>query len=79
MSRIRLVTTDNTNMQVMVANGERAACEGVAHNMAMCIDKELIASYFDIDLGGFDLVLGIDYHETLGPILWDFEALYMAF
>lgn len=62
MSHIRLVTTDNTNMQVMVANGERAACEGVAHNMAICIDKELTASYFYIDLGGFDLVLGIDYH-----------------
>lgn len=30
-------------------------------------------------LGGFDLILVIDYLRTLGPILWDLDHLCMAF
>jgi hypothetical protein len=30
-------------------------------------------------LGGFDLVLGIWWLHTLGSIVWDFDALFMAF
>jgi hypothetical protein len=48
--------------------------------MSMCNGQEEFAnSCFSIDLGGFDLILSVDYQLTLGPILWDFEALYMAF
>jgi len=30
-------------------------------------------------LGCFDCILGVDYVRTLGAILWDFEAMTMAF
>jgi hypothetical protein len=48
--------------------------------MSMCNGQEEFANNcFSIDMGGFDLILSVDYLLTLGPILWDFEALCMAF
>jgi hypothetical protein len=34
---------------------------------------------FSIDMGGCDIVLGVDWQRTLGPILMDFKALTMQF
>jgi hypothetical protein len=30
-------------------------------------------------LGGFDFILGVDFLRTLGPILWDLDAMMMSF
>jgi len=35
--------------------------------------------FFDIDLGGFEVILGVEFLRTLGPILWDFDDLCMTF
>jgi hypothetical protein len=34
---------------------------------------------FSIDMGGCDIVLGVDWLRTLGPILMDFKELTMQF
>jgi len=53
----------------MVANGNCVPCAAMARNVAMHIGQEdFTISYF-----------GVDYLRTLGPILWDFEDLCMAF
>ena len=41
--------------------------------------EEFSISCFGISLGEFDLILGVEFLRTLGPILWDFEDLCMAF
>jgi hypothetical protein len=65
---LQLVTSDSANMRVTVANLDRVACEGVAHNVALSIDREDFSiSCYGIDLGVFNLVLGIDFLRTLGP------------
>ena len=79
MSRLGLATS-SARLRVTVANGDRVPCGAVARNVAMHIGQEEFAiSCFGIGLGGFDLVLGVDYLRTLGPILWDFDDLCMAF
>ena len=79
MRRMGLATS-TTNTHVTVANGDRMPCGLVACNVAMHIGKEdFTISCLGIDLGGFDVILGVDYLRTLGPILWDFEKLCMAF
>ena len=48
--------------------------------MALAIGtEEFTISCYGISLGGFDLILGVEFLRTLGPILWDFEDLCMAF
>jgi hypothetical protein len=36
-------------------------------------------TYYVLSLDGFDVTLGVQWLRTLGPILWDFEKLTMAF
>jgi len=71
MRRMGLATSA-TKTHVTVANGDRVSCGVVARNVAMHIGKEeFTISYPGIDLGGFDVILDVDYLRTLGPILWD--------
>lgn len=56
------------------------ACEGLCHDMHVCIGLEdFTVNCYTIPLEGYDVVPGVQYLCTLGPILWDFEALCMAF
>jgi len=52
--------------------------------LAQEIDIRIGAEYFTVDcytipLSCYDMVLGVSYLRTLGPILWDFDDLCMAF
>ena len=70
MRRLRLSTAPHPSMRVLVANGDRVPCEGVARDVALTIGaEEFTISCFGINLGGFDLILGVEYLRTLGPIL----------
>jgi hypothetical protein len=80
MRRIGLMMSDSTNLRVTITNGDRLACEGMARHVPLRIgEEEFSITCFGIDLGCFDFILGVDYLRTLGPILWDFEALTLSF
>lgn len=80
MRQLQLSTSAHPTMRIVMANGDRVPCEGVARNIAMAIGtEEFSISCFGINLGGFDVILGVDFLRTLGPILWDFEDMCMAF
>jgi hypothetical protein len=42
-------------------------------------DYHLKNRMFAIDMGGCDIVLGVEWLRTLGPITMDFQELYMSF
>jgi len=72
--------TAHTGLSVAVANGDRIASPGRALAQSVRIGGEA----FDIDLyalplGEYDMVLGVQWLGTLGPILWDFAKHTMAF
>ena len=55
---------------MVVANGDRVACRGVAREVPIQIGKESFAvDCFSIPLTDYDMVLGIAWLRTLGPIL----------
>jgi hypothetical protein len=65
---------------VTVANGDRLDCRGVAHDVSIRIaDEAFVVDCYTIPLDRWDMVLGITFLRTLGPILWDFDDLCMAF
>lgn len=69
LCRIGLVTVDST-MWVTMANSDWVACSGVARTVAMRIGTEdYLITCFSFDLGRFDLIFGVEYLHTLGPIL----------
>ena len=51
-------------------------CTGVTISIG---EHNFIVDLYVIPLGGFDLVLGVKWLQSLGPILWDFAALTISF
>lgn len=69
-----------TGSTVTVANGDRVPCSGRAEDVAIKIGDECFSiTCYSIPLDCYDMVLGITYLRTLGPILWDLDDLCMAF
>jgi hypothetical protein len=65
---------------VIVANGDRVACCSLARDVDICIADKIFSIYcYSIPLDTYDMVLGVMFLCTLGPILWDFDDLCMAF
>ncbi|XP_068662886.1 uncharacterized protein [Aristolochia californica] len=65
---------------VSVANGEKVLSYGVSKDVQFSIgNTHFTTENFLISLAGFDIVLGVKWLQTLGPILWDFSALTMNF
>jgi hypothetical protein len=67
-------------MRVTVANGDCVASPGVYRSTPFVIAGEhFTADFFALPLAGYDVVLGTRWLASLGPILWDFSTLRMAF
>ncbi|XP_071681819.1 uncharacterized protein [Lolium perenne] len=80
MRRLALQPAGSEKYSVTVANGDRLMCQGVARQVPMLVGDEPFAiDCADIDLGCYDFILGLDFLSTLGPILWDLDALSLIF
>jgi hypothetical protein len=68
------------NFQIMIANGGSMKCSECCENVRLQIgDYHLKSHMFAIDMGSYDIVLGVEWLRTLGPILMDFHNLTMQF
>ena len=78
--RLGLTVTPRAGLSVMVVNGDRVRSSCVCLATLVTIGgKAFSIDCFALDLGSFDLVLGVQWLLTLGPIIWDFGALAMSF
>jgi hypothetical protein len=65
---------------VNVANNEGVASHGVCKEADMLIgDEHFTANLYVLPLDDFNIVLSVHWLCTLGPIMWDFDALTMSF
>jgi len=65
---------------VAVANGAQLKCIGMCRNFAWSLgDLECVSEVYLVPLGSCDMVLGVQWLSTLGPILWNFENPTMEF
>jgi len=68
------------NFQIMIANGGSMKFGGHCENVSLQIgDYHLKFHMFAIDMGGCDIMLGVELLRTLGPILMYFKELTMKF
>lgn len=71
---------ESRGANVIVANGDRMAYSGLARDVALRIGEECFSvDCYSIPLDCYDMVLGVSFLHTLGPIVWDFDDLCMAF
>jgi hypothetical protein len=64
----------------MIANGESIKSRGCCENVYLQIGYYFLKSHmFVIEMGRCDIVMGVEWLHTLGPITMDFKELYMRF
>lgn len=70
----------STKVDVKIANGDiihsKCYCNKVITKLQ---DQSFTISIFLHSLDGCDMVLGVRWSETLGPIVWDIAKLTMEF
>ncbi|XP_035543593.1 uncharacterized protein LOC118347680 [Juglans regia] len=80
ISRIPLSVLYEHKVKVKVANGDQLESEGKVMGVNISIQGEVFqVNMYLLDLAGCDMVLGIQWLQALGSILWNFKDLTMQF
>jgi hypothetical protein len=75
---LRLTTTPT--LHVKVANGATIQSELRTDSILLKVQgNTIVTNFYIITLGGCDIVLGVEWLQTLGPILWDFSLMTMVY
>ncbi|KAA8531359.1 hypothetical protein F0562_006068 [Nyssa sinensis] len=80
-SRFGLYITRNKKLQVVVANQEKIECAGQCQGLTLTIQGVPITAdyYYVLHMAACQVVLGVQWLETLGPIEMDYKRLTMTF
>ena len=66
--------------QVMVANGVTINCSGKCHNIKLTMGECVLNSpMLSIPMGGADVVLGVQWLQSLGTVAFNFQELFLKF
>jgi predicted aspartyl protease len=80
LPHLGLAVTPWEGLTMKVANGEHVTSDGVCREVGMDIGSEHFSTnIYVLPLDGFDIILGVQWLHTLGPILSDFDDLAMSF
>ena len=64
----------------MVANGGTINCSGKCHNIKLSMREYVLnIPMLSIPMGGVDVVLGVQWLQSLGIIAFNFQELFMKF
>ena len=67
-------------LTVKVANGDNVSYTGRVPSLDININDDIFSTdCYAIPMDGYDIVLGVAFLRHLGPVLWDFEDLCLAF
>ncbi|GMI81659.1 hypothetical protein HRI_001835200 [Hibiscus trionum] len=68
------------NFRVLVGNGEKLRNEGCVRDLKVKVQNtELITDFYVLPLEGTEMVLGVAWMATLGPVTMDFSQLTFEF
>ena len=66
--------------QVMIADGGTINCSGKFHEINLTMGEEVLNSpMIAIPMGGVDVVLGVQWLQSLGTMTFNFQELFMKF
>lgn len=69
-SKFRLMVQQFNPMQVRIANGDMVSSEGMCNAITLQVQgTNFVFDLFTLELGGCDIVLGIQWLLSLGPVL----------
>jgi hypothetical protein len=75
-----IVFSGHARLSVAVSNGDRVASSGCCTNLKIFIAGDAFTiDYYGLSLGSYDMVLGVQWLESLGLFLWDFKNRTLSF
>jgi len=75
-----LQVTPAQSFHVLVGNGEELACSSICKQVPLQLGSHtFLVDLFLLPLSGAEVVLGVQWLTTLGPVLTDYEQLTMKF
>ncbi|KAF5450607.1 hypothetical protein F2P56_030941, partial [Juglans regia] len=78
--KVGLAVKQGGQITVRVANGDSMNGEGLVQQLQFQMQgHNFTTDFFLLPLGGCDVVVGMQWLRTLGPVLWDFNKLTMTF
>jgi hypothetical protein len=78
--QLGLTTTPAHSFKVLVGNGEELQCTTICPSVSLILGPHSFTiDLFVLPLSGAELVLGVQWLKTLGPIMTDYEKLTMSF
>lgn len=67
-------------LKVQVVNGQQLNCLGKCLKIPLELPGYTINSdFFALQLEDFNVLLGVQWLKTLGPIVWNYDSLTMSF
>ncbi|GAU15122.1 hypothetical protein TSUD_08600 [Trifolium subterraneum] len=80
VKQLGLVTQPTQSFKVLVENGEQLNYSTICSQVSLFLGPhEFVVDLFVLPLSGAELVLGVQWLKTLGPIITDYEHLTMSF
>jgi hypothetical protein len=80
LHKVQLPLTSTPFLRVKIADGTTVQSLGKLSSVTLKVQGYSISTtFYLIVLGGCDMVLGVEWLSTLGPILWDFSLMTMQF
>ncbi|KAG2666849.1 hypothetical protein I3843_15G081700 [Carya illinoinensis] len=80
LTRVPLAVNEEERVKVKVANGDQIQSEGKAVGVNINMQGHLFTmDLYVLVLAGCDIVLGVQWLQGLGSILWNFQQLTMQF
>lgn len=80
LRKVSLCVSHTVKLQVKVANGATIQSDGQCSSVSLKVQGNTITTnFYLLTLGGCDVVLGVEWLRTLGPILWDFLQMTMEY
>jgi hypothetical protein len=80
LAKVNLPIISTPRLQVKIANGDTIQCFGRVPHVSLKVQGHPIqAEFYLISLGGCDMVLEVQWLQTLGPVLWDFSLMTMKY
>jgi hypothetical protein len=76
--QLGLQVQPHSGMSVKVANDVKVISTGVCPKLQFCIEEHFDHTCYVLPSAGFDIVLGVQWLRSLGPILWNFDGLTMT-
>jgi hypothetical protein len=72
--QLGLPTNQAQSFQVLVGNGEELKCDTICQQLDLLVGShQFCVDLFVLPLSGADIVLGVQWLKTLGPVLTDYE------